>query len=78
MKNSTKNYGDIIQDIVNYWSNIKTEKQYSLFADKVKNTTFGTYGTIPFFEVFNNFDIKFINNHAKQSFIKEVSNIFNA
>jgi ABC-type transporter lipoprotein component MlaA len=67
-----------IQSIINYWYNIKTDKQYQKFTDMVKNTTFGTYGTISVqsFYVDNEGEFKHVNEYHRKQFKKELENIF--
>lgn len=67
--------GKVINSIFNCWNNVKTEKQYALFTDKLKNVKFGTYGTIPFFEVLEKFNPKFPNEILKLSFYSETKKI---
>ena len=67
--------GKVINNLFNCWNNVKTEKQYTLFTDKLKATKFGTYGTIPFFLVFEKFNPKFPNEVLKISFYSEAKRI---
>jgi len=69
--------GKVINKLFNYWNNIKTEKQYKVFETKLKNTNFGTYGTIPFFEVLNKFNPVFPNEILKTAFYSEIKKILN-
>lgn len=67
--------GKVINKIFSQWNNIKTEKQYKLFSDKVKNVSFGTYGTIPFIEVLDKFTPQFPNEIIKTAFYNEMRTI---
>jgi hypothetical protein len=71
----SENYGNIIQNIANFWQTVKTEKQYNDFVTKIKETKFGTYGTIPFLKVMENFEIRFINKLHEKEFKKEIAKI---
>jgi uncharacterized protein YlbG (UPF0298 family) len=67
-----------IQSIIDYWYKIKTDKQYQKFKDMVKNTRFGTYGTITVqrFYIDNESEFKHMNEWHRKHFIKELENIF--
>jgi hypothetical protein len=67
-----------IQSIIDYWYKIKTDKQYQKFADMVKNTRFGTYGTITVqrFYADNENEFKHMNDWHRKQFRKELENIF--
>jgi hypothetical protein len=67
-----------IQSIIDYWYNIKTDKQYQKFKDMVKNTRFGTYGTITVqrFYVDNESEFKHRNDWYRKQFREEIENIF--
>lgn len=66
-----------IQSIIDYWYNIKNDRQYQKFTDMVKNTTFGTYGTITvcrfYFDNINEFN--HFSNYHKKAFEKELNAI---
>ncbi len=67
-----------IQSIIDYWYKIKTDKQYQKFTDMVKNTRFGTYGTITVqrFYADNESEFKRMNDWHRKQFRKELENIF--
>jgi len=70
--------GKTINKLFNDWNNIKTEKQYEKWSNDVKNSKFGTYGTISFNEVLENFEFdnsSAINSVQKNDFKKEVNNV---
>jgi hypothetical protein len=70
--------GKTINKLFNDWNNIKTEKQYEKWSNDVKNAKFGTYGTISFNEVLENFEFdnsSAINSVQKNDFKKEVNNV---
>jgi hypothetical protein len=66
-----------IQSIIDYWCKIKTDKQHQKFTDMVKNTRFGTYGTITVqrFYVDNESEFKHMNDWHRKQFRKELENI---
>ena len=61
--------GKIINDLWIEFNNVKTEKEYNKWSEKVKTTQFGTYGTIPFMETLDNFEPKYPNEVLKKDFI---------
>ena len=65
-----------IQSIIDYWNNIKTDKQHQKFKDMVKNTHFGTYGTISVYRFYfdNENEFKHINDLHRKEFKKELEN----
>ena len=66
--------GVIINQLFNDWLSIKTERQHKYWSNKVKNTTFGTYGIISIFEVLDNFKFNEskINQITKNAFLSEL------
>jgi hypothetical protein len=68
------NNGKIINDLYTQWDNIKSQKDWDKWAEKVKSTKFGTYGTISFDEVLEKFDYKDakINDVLKKAFPLEI------
>ena len=66
------NNGKTINDIWIEWNKIKSEKDHTTWAEIVKSTKFGTYGSIPFAEVLNKFEPKFPNDIQKRDFITDV------
>ena len=68
------NNGKIINDLYTQWDNIKSQKDWDKWAEKVKSTKFGTYGTVSFDEILENFDYKDakINEVLKKEFPLEI------
>jgi hypothetical protein len=69
-------YGKIINNLFNQWNNVRNQSQYNKWVAKVKETKFGTYGTIPFNDVLNNFEFNksnAIHEVLKKDFLKEVN-----
>jgi hypothetical protein len=71
--------GKIINDLFNEWNNISTSEEYENWIKKVKNTSFGTYGTITLNQVLENFefDKSNVNEVKKRDFKKELNNAIN-
>lgn len=65
-------YKERIEKLMIQWEKIKTQKQWNSWAKKVKNTKFGTYGTIPFHEVFKNTGVKYTSGFASMYFLEEI------
>lgn len=63
--------GIIINDLFNEWNNIKNEKQSAQWKDKIKNTKFGTYGTVGLMETIKRFNPK-LNDTVKRMFYTEI------
>jgi hypothetical protein len=72
-------YGKVINDLFNQWNNVKTKSQYDKWVSKVRETKFGTYGTIPFEEVLKNFnfDNAPINSYHLKTFKSELKSALN-
>jgi hypothetical protein len=70
-----KNNIEVVQEIVNFWQGIKTDVQHNSFVSTVKNTRFGTYGTIDVLEVAEKNELQFINKYHRNEFFNEVKNI---
>ena len=83
----TKNINSLNEDIVsnngsgiqlnkiwNTWNKIKTQKDHDEWQSMVKDTKFGTYGTISFFDVLNNFEPKYPSSFMKKEFELELQN----
>jgi hypothetical protein len=68
--------GKVINDLFTQWNNIKTEKDHEKWNEKVKATTFGTYGNISINEVLDKFefDKSNINEVQKRDFKAELNN----
>jgi hypothetical protein len=64
--------GIVINNLYNKWQKIKTEKEHDKWSELVKNTKFGTYGTIGIFEVLQKFEPKFPNDIIKRDFTNEL------
>ena len=64
-------YKDQIEILINEWHSISSACQWAKWAEKVRATKFGTYGTISIFDVIENTEVKFINEWVKSSFINE-------
>ena len=71
--------GKIINKLYNEWNNVKTEKEYKEWVDKVRSTKFGTYGTLTYDEVLKNFDFDNapINSYHLKTFKAELKNALN-
>jgi len=67
--------GKVINQLYNQWNSIKTKAQHDKWAEKVRNTKFGTYGTISLMEILDRFDFDeaHINSVNKEGFKKEIS-----
>jgi hypothetical protein len=68
--------GNLINRLYTEWNNIKTEKQWNAWAEKVRNAKSGTYGTISLPEMLERFDFKNstkANEIQKKGFISEVN-----
>jgi uncharacterized protein (DUF488 family) len=72
-----KNNIEVVQDIVNFWQTMKTDNQHNTFKNRIKNTRFGTYGTIDVLEVAEKWvnELQFINKYHRNEFFNEVKNI---
>ena len=72
--------GVAINKLYNEWANIKTQKQQDSWAQKVRQSKFGTYGTIGFLEVLDKFEFMQsdkVNGVMKRDFIEEVKDALN-
>jgi hypothetical protein len=71
--------GVIINEIYKEWSNITSPNDWNDWAFKVRSLKFGTYKTIGFLEVLEEFNFKDakINNVLKNDFLKEVKQALN-
>ena len=67
--------GKVINDLYTQWNNIKSDKDQANWNEKVKATTFGTYGTISIKEVLDKFefDKSNINEVQKKDFKAELN-----
>lgn len=73
--------GNLINRLYTEWNNIKTEKQWNAWAEKVRNAKSGTYGTIGLPEMLERFDFKNstkANEIQKSGFISEVNTALNS
>jgi predicted GNAT family acetyltransferase len=73
-------YGAVLNKLFNEWNNIKNEKDWIKWAENIKKTKFGTYGTIGFMEVIDKFEFnnkKNISSFQKEYFITEVKQALN-
>jgi len=68
--------GKVINDLYTQWNNIKTDQDHENWNEKVRNTTFGSYGTVSMNEVLDKFDFdnSSLNEVAKRDFKNEISN----
>jgi hypothetical protein len=67
--------GKVINDLYTQWNNIKSDKDHENWNEKVKATTFGTYGTTSIKEVLEKFEFdksEKINSVSRQDFKNEV------
>ena len=69
--------GIIINDLWNEFNAIKNQKEQDFWDNKVKNTTFGTYGTMSIFEVLEKFEPKYPNEVLKKDFISGLEQALN-
>jgi hypothetical protein len=71
--------GKVINDLFNEWYSVKNEKEYNVWAEKIKNTNFGTYGTTNINDVLEKFefDKSKVNEVTKKDFKKEINNVRN-
>jgi DNA polymerase III sliding clamp (beta) subunit (PCNA family) len=71
--------GKVINDLFNQWYSIKNDKEYNVWAEKIKNTNFGTYGTTNINDVLEKFefDKSKVNEVTKKDFKKEINNVRN-
>jgi len=67
--------GKIINSIFYKWNKIKNQKQHDDWEKLVKNTKFGTYGTLNFIEVMEKLEPKFPNEIIKRDFYNEIQNV---
>ena len=70
-------YKERIEKLMAQWEKIKTQEQWNSWAKKVKNTKFGTYGTIPFAEVLKNTGVKYTTVCAELYFLQEIERAHN-
>lgn len=70
-------YGKVINDLWIEYNNIKTESNYTSWADKIRTTKFGTYGSISLLETINKFEPKYPNDVIKKDFITEIEDALN-
>lgn len=73
--------GVAINKLYNEWANIRTEKQQIAWAKKVRETKFGSYGTIGILEVLDKFEFmqsNKVNGVMKHDFIEEVKDALNS
>jgi hypothetical protein len=77
METIERNYKLEIENLIKEWYKINSYTEWNLWAKKIKNIKFGTYGTISIFEVIKNTEPKFINNFIKDSFINECQSALN-
>jgi hypothetical protein len=69
-------YKETIESLMNEWEVIKDAKQWNKWADKVKATRFGTYGTIPFAEVFKNTGVEYKTTCGRMYFMQEIDRAY--
>ncbi len=71
--------GIIINKLYNQWSNIKNQKQQDAWEDSVRNTKFGTYGTITIEDILKKFEFNNapINSVMKEGFKSEIKMALN-
>lgn len=69
--------GKVINDLWIEFNAIKTERDHASWSEKIKNTMFGTYGSIPLLEVINKFEPKYPNDVIKRDFITEIEDSLN-
>ena len=75
--NNIMTYKEQIQHIWNSWNEIHNEKQWNQWSNQVKNSRFGTYGTISIFEVIQNVEFQFPSILRKHDFLNEVRDALN-
>jgi hypothetical protein len=64
--------GQVINSLFSEWNSIKNEKQQNLWEAKVKETKFGTYGTISIFDILENFPLTGVNEVTRLSFLSDL------
>jgi len=72
--------GVVINNLFNQWNSIKNEKDFDMWAENVRETKFGTYGTIGLLELMDRFDFKDsqkVNSIQKNNFIQEIKSALN-
>jgi len=76
MKNTTtiieETYKQRIESVIEEWNKINSVSDWNKWADVVCDERFGTYGTIPIFEVIKNTNIVFATSWNKCSFENEL------
>lgn len=70
-------YTETIKNLVAEWNQIETSNQWNIWANKIRETKFGTYGTISIFEVIKNVELKFASQWIKDSFLNECNDALN-
>jgi hypothetical protein len=73
-KQATRNEGSgqVINSLFSEWNSIKNEKQQNLWEAKVRETKFGTYGTISIFDILENFPLTGVNEVTRLSFLSDL------
>lgn len=66
-----------IEILISTWNSINSVQDWALWANLVRETKFGTYGTISIFEVIENTEFKFASSWVKDSFLNEVKDALN-
>lgn len=69
---ANQTYKEQIEALVLEWNKISSACQWARWAEKVRVTKFGTYGTISISEVIENTQVKFPSSWVKDSFLNEV------
>jgi hypothetical protein len=69
------NNGIIINQIFNYWLEIKNFMQYDIFKDMIKYNKFGTYNNLSIIDILDKFKDGTCSNWEKNTFIKECKEI---
>jgi len=70
-------YKEQIEQLVKVWNKINNTTDWNNWADMVKKTNFGTYGTINLTDVIKNTNVKFPTSWVKDSFINEFNDAKN-
>ena len=66
-----------IETLISTWNSISSVNDWAKWANLVRETKFGTYGTISIFEVIENTEFKFASSWVKDSFLNEVKDALN-
>ena len=69
--------GREINRLYHTWMLVKTAKQHQRWAEKVRGTTFGTYGNKTVLDILPDWQPVFPNTITKEAFYKELTKALN-